>query len=54
MVIIQTFGFFIFAAGVVLLFATWQADTEEQEPAEDERWVPGAPGVPRIPPKKTR
>lgn len=54
MVIIQTFGFFIFAAGVVLLFIAENAGMEERDPAEDDRWVPGAPGVPRIPTKETR
>lgn len=53
MVIIQTFGFFIFAAGVILVFITAD-DPGESEQAEDERWVPGAPGVLRIPTKETR
>lgn len=54
MVIIQLAGFFVFAAGVVLLLIAGNTGMEEREPAEGDRWVPGAPGVPRIPPKETR
>lgn len=53
MVIIQLAGFFVFAAGVILVFITAD-DPGEPEQAEDERLVPGCQGVQRIPPKITR
>lgn len=51
--LLQLVGLILTGAGLIL-FTSGAGEAPLFDPPEDDKWVLGAPGVPRIPPKETR
>ena len=51
--LLQLVGLILFGVGLGLI-VSGSTEAPLFDPPEDDQWVQGAPGVPRIPPKDTR